>query len=173
MKKVIAAVFILSLVSCTDDGNSKLTELKVYSGAVVSSDFPFVNNNPSAASERTFVFHYFYQEADEEYIADDEFAEDFLIGVNMTGDEFSLATADLQELSHIYRQHCFCGLVDDTRMTAGSLEGREKSNGDWQVSGQITVELGFVYEQGGEIDWAFDKELTLNGTFRLANIPSQ
>ncbi len=165
MKKYIILLLILTFIGCSNKNNPSLTNLKVYNNATISEDYPFITDGNS------LVFHYYFEAEDEENIADDEFAEDFFIEITTSGNAFTLNSDDLKELSHLYRQYCFCGSINYSSITAGLLEGVKKSNEDWSIFGQITLELGYIDEDTQEIFWQHEKELVLSGTFHSANIP--
>jgi len=166
MKKLIVLLFLTSLIACDDEEAPELTILKVYEEARISKVYPNVYPGNST------VFVYYFEAEDDEMIADDEFAEDFFFEINPSANEFTLTTDDLSTINHLYRQYCFCGPMNYSKILSGTVKGTKRSNGDWKVSGEISLDFGYVEEQTQDTTWRFQKELTFDGTFHLTNSPA-
>lgn len=160
---IFALFAILAITSCNDE-NPGMKTLKVYASATVQDQHPFVTNGDN------LVLHYYYKAPDEESIADDEFAEDFFLEIIPENGEFLMDSNVLinRDIQFIYRQYCFCGFVNRYSLTAYDLVGEETSNGNWNVSGTLTVKLEFVDEQTEEVQSSFERKLQLSGTYTLS-----
>ena len=174
MNKLVPILFSLLLIVACDNTEPELFEFKAYNSSSVIEEYPHVESGNS------LVLHYFYEAEEEEQIADDEFAEDFFIEINHDEDLLDLSIEDsfdlnidqLKELSHIYKQYCFCIFADQTRIVSGTLSGNKNSNGHWKVTGSISVELGYLNPETEVTEWYHERVMILDGIYGISNRPS-
>lgn len=170
MKNPLLLLSFFIFLSCTEqedsDVNPEQTKLKVYVNANLVNDSPFVADGDS------LVFHYYFQAEDNLKISDDEFAEDFFIEISPLQTEFTLTSDDLSNFHFLYFRHCFCHPKSYTTILSGSVEGAKKTNGSWELNGQLTLESGFIDEQSQDSIFQSTRDLDFLGTFHISDIPS-
>ena len=108
------------------------------------------------------VFRYYFQAADEEDIADDEYAESIYFEVNGSLESFSYTDVELRELNLFIRRACFCASTDLVFPETGTVTGTKSSNGNWDLS----ISISFEWDENSQT-----ASRNINGTFRLEPIP--
>jgi hypothetical protein len=169
MKKLLIPILALLLFAGCGDDNVRpgSKKLRVYEQSAVQETYPYVTSGDA------LVFHFYKSEPDDPNIADEEFSEDFLMEINTQENSFTYSsrTLAIYDMPVIYRQYCFCGGFNNVVMTQFEFSGSRKSNGDWQLSGDLTLTLQYVDEETDEVLNEWEREIKLDGRFVKSSRP--
>ena len=165
---IIVFLIITFLVSCGEEINPGVRKLSVYEQSSVLTDFPFVTIGDA------LTFHLQRSAQDRKDVIDDEFSEEFLIQINTQENSFSYSSNSLAiyDLPIVYRQYCFCLGFNRVSMTQFEIAGNKKSNGDWQVKGDVTLILQYVDNQSMEVIDEREWDLNISGLYVKSSKPN-
>lgn len=142
MKKIFALAFALVSLSCSTEGPT---------GTPESEEFFFQENKiitVSTSDDLLFaftadgdkiVFTYFFDAAQEDDIADDEFSEFIIFEIDPVLESFNYTATDFDIISPYYRVSCFCS-SDSTLITSGSISGTKINDTLWEVTIDVEFE---------------------------------
>lgn len=166
--ELLAFVLVLGIVSCGET-NPEIKTRKVYQDTDLTEDYPYVVGGDK------IVFHYYYQAEDEEQIADDEYAEDFYLAIREEEGQFVMNSDAfaVYDFSFVYREYCFCLPANRYALIDFDLTGEEQSNGNWKLSGEVTVLMEYLDEETEEVLYTDERKLNLSGNYQLSDFQNQ
>ncbi|MEQ8239381.1 MAG: hypothetical protein RIA69_09215 [Cyclobacteriaceae bacterium] len=141
MNKLLGLIFVIlsfTWTSC-DDENTALTRNRYFDNAQLNDDMQ------SVVIGNNLVFHHYYQAADQENIADDEFEENIFFEIPSPSNAFELKDSDLSHLKFSYQYVCFCMHIDSVMITNGTISGKKDGN-QWQVDVDVTLRPYYQYD---------------------------
>lgn len=148
MKKQLLGLIALSLIvisACEKEGKNKGSEeSNIYDNSEIALETHFGSRIPKYSIKKGsyLVFERKYVAQDDEGIADDEYAEEFVFQIDKSeiyqyGDNkgsFYLSDSSLKASNPVYRYHCFCQYSDSVKNFYGSIHGRKISPNKWEVN---------------------------------------
>lgn len=167
-KFFLCALCFAILISCENDVNPAMKTLRVYEQSSVQTDYALVTSGDD------IVFHLRRSAEDDKNAIDDEFSEEFLIQINTQENSFSYSSNSLAiyDLPIAYRQYCFCSGFNHVSMTQFEIIGKRKSNGNWQIDGDVTLSLQYIDEQSLEVINEREWKLNISGLYLKSSRPS-
>lgn len=86
------------------------------------------------------VFKYQYSIDPEEWIADDEYAEEILFEIEPGIDAFLISGSDLKRSTALFGQYCFCTWAGNIPITTGCIKGEKINDEEWKIDINISSE---------------------------------
>ncbi len=160
INKSLKILAFLLLCSCGDDESEHGDlELSFYERAGIADDYPYVEEGTNV------VFHRFFRADDEPDIADDEYAEDFMIEIDGSQEFFEVAGDELADLKVLLNQYCFCAPTELLLLTGGFIRG-EKRGEVWDLDVDVNFRQGYINPETNDTIFFDTENKTFSGAFR-------
>jgi len=171
MKSFKCIILLLSILiySCSSDDDA--------SGSTETVSFTFIENATivsevggddgqgntvilaSVVEGENLIFRYdFRSVANDPNIADGSFSETIFFEIDPTIDFFSFSDKQLLEINAFYEYSCFCPVIGSVPISNGNIEGTRLSNGDWDITIDITWQFGSDQLVPEQISGIFEPE---------------
>lgn len=150
MKKFLFLAFALVVLSCnTDDDTSTSTpESQEYFfeenksiAITITDDLEFT----SIIDGNKTVFTYVFIAAQENNIADDEYAEFIHFEIDPSIETFTYTTTDFESITPYFRVSCFCS-NHSSQITSGTISGTKIAVDQWDINIDVQFERDGVVE---------------------------
>ncbi len=157
--KLILLFMALLVLGCSeDDPFAENLDQSFYENSAISSNYPYVGAGTS------IVFHRYFQEEDNPQIADDEYAEDFMIELPSDADYFEITGDQLGDIPILFNQYCYCAPIDFVQFTDGQILGQRKGS-NWELDVDVEFRQGFINAESGDTVYVDTGRKTFSGLF--------